>query len=205
MLNPRNTFSSIKRVVGRHWSEVQVELQRASYEGRQAEDGGVKIWCPARCGMHEVRLLSAVYATLNHMTIQLTPAGVLPFRRSNSRATYCGTWSSRQRLPCAAEQTLRFACPDCLPQCICLWLAPLASQVKVQMWHAGHRGARPLQCCTAIGNTGGWAPGRAGPAAAAAGCAVQPACSCEQITPLLTSPVFVPFPTLLCAGLSEIW
>ena len=60
VLNPRNTFSSIKRVIGQHWSEVQAELQHASYGGRQAEGRGVELWCPARCSMHEPCQLSVL-------------------------------------------------------------------------------------------------------------------------------------------------
>ena len=48
ILNPLNTFASVKRLVGRQYEQVQDELHRASFEGRKSADGGVALWCQSR-------------------------------------------------------------------------------------------------------------------------------------------------------------
>ncbi|CAL8460699.1 g230 [Coccomyxa elongata] len=48
ILNPLNTFASVKRLVGRQYSQVQDELHHASFKGRPSADGGVELWCHSR-------------------------------------------------------------------------------------------------------------------------------------------------------------
>lgn len=47
-VNSLNTYSSVKRLLGRRYSQIQDELQLASFEGRQSADGGVELLCPSR-------------------------------------------------------------------------------------------------------------------------------------------------------------
>jgi len=51
VLNPLNTFSSVKRILGRHFSEVSHELQHAPFKGRSSATGHVELWCPSRCAL----------------------------------------------------------------------------------------------------------------------------------------------------------
>lgn len=46
VLNPQNTFYTIKRFMGRRYSELQPESKRVSYTIRKDEIGNVKIACP---------------------------------------------------------------------------------------------------------------------------------------------------------------
>lgn len=47
IINPENTFSSIKRFIGRKFSEVKNDSQRVSYTVVEDERGNVKIKCPS--------------------------------------------------------------------------------------------------------------------------------------------------------------
>ncbi len=51
ILNPLNTFASVKRLVGRLYNQVHDELQHAPYKGRPSADGGVGLWCHSRCAV----------------------------------------------------------------------------------------------------------------------------------------------------------
>ena len=46
VLNPRNTFSNLKRFVGRSWSELEDNSLSVPYTVRSNDDGNVRITCP---------------------------------------------------------------------------------------------------------------------------------------------------------------
>ncbi|KAK9846442.1 hypothetical protein WJX81_003839 [Elliptochloris bilobata] len=45
--NPHNTFSSVKRIIGRPFSAVQAELRALPYAVVRSFDGSAELWCPA--------------------------------------------------------------------------------------------------------------------------------------------------------------
>ncbi len=47
VLNPENTFYSVKRFIGRKYSEVKDEASYVSYKLKEDEEGNIKISCPA--------------------------------------------------------------------------------------------------------------------------------------------------------------
>jgi molecular chaperone DnaK len=47
VLNPENTFYSIKRFIGCNYDEIKEEISRISYKVKQADGGKIKIYCPA--------------------------------------------------------------------------------------------------------------------------------------------------------------
>lgn len=47
VLNPENTFYSVKRFIGCKYSEVKNEANRIAYQIREGENGNIKIRCPA--------------------------------------------------------------------------------------------------------------------------------------------------------------
>ncbi len=46
VMNPQNTFYSVKRFIGRKYDEIQAEAKEVSYEVKRASDGNVKLECP---------------------------------------------------------------------------------------------------------------------------------------------------------------
>lgn len=46
VMNPQNTFYSVKRFIGRKFDEIQEEAKEVSYEVKRAGDGNVKLECP---------------------------------------------------------------------------------------------------------------------------------------------------------------
>lgn len=46
VMNPQNTFYSVKRFIGRKYDEIQEEAKEVSYEVKRAGDGNVKLECP---------------------------------------------------------------------------------------------------------------------------------------------------------------
>jgi len=46
VLNPENTFSSIKRFIGCKFNEIEGEISRIAYKVKEDENGKVKIYCP---------------------------------------------------------------------------------------------------------------------------------------------------------------
>lgn len=46
VLNPKNTFYSVKRFIGRNYSELNPESKRVAYTIRKGETGNIKIDCP---------------------------------------------------------------------------------------------------------------------------------------------------------------
>jgi molecular chaperone DnaK len=46
VLNPKNTFYSVKRFIGRNYSELSPESKRVAYTIRKGEAGNIKIDCP---------------------------------------------------------------------------------------------------------------------------------------------------------------
>ncbi|AFZ43106.1 chaperone protein DnaK [Halothece sp. PCC 7418] len=46
VMNPQNTFYSVKRFIGRKYDEIQEEAKEVSYEVKRASDGNVKLECP---------------------------------------------------------------------------------------------------------------------------------------------------------------
>lgn len=47
VVNPQNTFYSVKRFIGRKMNEVQDEARQVSYKVAADENGNVKLDCPA--------------------------------------------------------------------------------------------------------------------------------------------------------------
>ena len=47
--NPHNTFSSVKRIIGRPFAAVQAELRSLPYAVVRSFDGSAELWCPAWC------------------------------------------------------------------------------------------------------------------------------------------------------------
>lgn len=47
MVNPENTFFSVKRFIGRRMNEVDEEAKQVSYRVVKDENGNVKLECPA--------------------------------------------------------------------------------------------------------------------------------------------------------------
>ncbi len=47
--NPHNTFSSVKRIIGRPFGAVREELRALPYAVVRAFDGSADLWCPAQC------------------------------------------------------------------------------------------------------------------------------------------------------------
>ena len=47
--NPHNTFSSVKRIMGRPFAAVQAELRALPYAAVRSFDGSAELWCPAWC------------------------------------------------------------------------------------------------------------------------------------------------------------
>jgi heat shock protein 1/8 len=47
VVNPQNTFYSVKRFIGRKMNEVQDEARQVSYKVVADENGNVKLDCPA--------------------------------------------------------------------------------------------------------------------------------------------------------------
>lgn len=47
VINPRNTFYSVKRFIGRKTEEVSDELKQVSYDIKDDTNGNIKIVCPA--------------------------------------------------------------------------------------------------------------------------------------------------------------
>ena len=47
--NPHNTFSSVKRIIGRPFAAVQAELRALPYAVVRSFDGSAELWCPAWC------------------------------------------------------------------------------------------------------------------------------------------------------------
>jgi hypothetical protein len=47
--NPHNTFSSVKRIIGRPFTAVREELRALPYAVVRAFDGSADLWCPAQC------------------------------------------------------------------------------------------------------------------------------------------------------------
>ena len=46
VMNPQNTFYSVKRFIGRKYDEIQEEAKEVSYDVKRASDGNVKLECP---------------------------------------------------------------------------------------------------------------------------------------------------------------
>ena len=46
VVNPENTFSSVKRFIGRKYSEVQADLKDVQFKVEPGDSGNVKIKCP---------------------------------------------------------------------------------------------------------------------------------------------------------------
>lgn len=46
VMNPQNTFYSVKRFIGRKYDEIQEEAKEVSYDVKRAGDGNVKLECP---------------------------------------------------------------------------------------------------------------------------------------------------------------
>ena len=46
VMNPQNTFYSVKRFIGRKYDEIQEEAKEVSYEVKRSSDGNVKLECP---------------------------------------------------------------------------------------------------------------------------------------------------------------
>ena len=46
VVNPENTFSSVKRFIGRKFSEVQADLKEVQFKVEPGDSGNVKIKCP---------------------------------------------------------------------------------------------------------------------------------------------------------------
>lgn len=46
VMNPENTFYSVKRFIGRKYDEIQEEAKEVSYQVTRASDGNVKLECP---------------------------------------------------------------------------------------------------------------------------------------------------------------
>jgi len=46
VMNPQNTFYSVKRFIGRKFDEIQEEAKEVSYDVKRAGDGNVKLECP---------------------------------------------------------------------------------------------------------------------------------------------------------------
>jgi molecular chaperone DnaK (HSP70) len=53
LINPFNTFHSVKRLIGRSYQEVQAELPSLTYAVVEAFDGSAEIWCPAWWVSHQ--------------------------------------------------------------------------------------------------------------------------------------------------------
>lgn len=49
--NPHNTYSSVKRIIGRPFSAVQAELRTLPYAVVRSFDGSAELWCPAQCAV----------------------------------------------------------------------------------------------------------------------------------------------------------
>lgn len=50
--NPHNTYSSVKRIIGRPFSAVQAELRTLPYAVVRSFDGSAELWCPAQCAVN---------------------------------------------------------------------------------------------------------------------------------------------------------
>jgi molecular chaperone DnaK len=46
VVNPENTFSSVKRFIGRKFNEVETELKEVQFRVQPGDSGNVKIQCP---------------------------------------------------------------------------------------------------------------------------------------------------------------
>lgn len=46
VLNPENTFYSVKRFIGRRYDELNADSKRVSYQVRRDERGNVKLYAP---------------------------------------------------------------------------------------------------------------------------------------------------------------
>jgi heat shock protein 1/8 len=46
VVNPENTFFSVKRFIGRKMSEVEEEAKQVSYKVVSEENGNIKLECP---------------------------------------------------------------------------------------------------------------------------------------------------------------
>eukprot|EP01041_Mallomonas_annulata_P034884 gene34884-57737_t len=47
VVNPENTFYSVKRFIGCKYDEIKEEIGRISYKVKEEEGGKIKIYCPA--------------------------------------------------------------------------------------------------------------------------------------------------------------
>jgi len=47
VVNPGNTFYSVKRFIGCKYDEIKEEINRISYEVKKEDNGNIKIYCPA--------------------------------------------------------------------------------------------------------------------------------------------------------------
>jgi heat shock protein 1/8 len=47
VVNPENTFFSVKRFIGRKMSEVDEEAKQVSYKVVSEENGNIKLECPS--------------------------------------------------------------------------------------------------------------------------------------------------------------
>ena len=59
VVNPENTFSSVKRFIGRKYSEVESELKEVQFKVEPGDSGNVKIKCPQTSRAYAPEELSA--------------------------------------------------------------------------------------------------------------------------------------------------
>lgn len=74
--NPHNTFSSVKRIIGRPFAAVQAELRSLPYAVVRSFDGSAELWCPAWCARARsaiVRLGLACKSENDIMTLRRLP------------------------------------------------------------------------------------------------------------------------------------
>ena len=70
VVNPENTFFSVKRFVGRKMSEVDEESKQVSYKVVRDENGNVKLECPAIGKRFAPEEISAQVSKLVHKFCQ---------------------------------------------------------------------------------------------------------------------------------------
>jgi L1 cell adhesion molecule like protein len=80
VVNPENTFFSVKRFIGRKMSEVDDEAKQVSYGVVRDENGNVKLDCPAIGKQFAAEEISAqVYTPLQSSVTFLAKKGILSY------------------------------------------------------------------------------------------------------------------------------
>lgn len=111
VVNPENTFFSVKRFIGRKMSEVDEESKQVSYRVVRDDNGNVKLDCPAIGKQFAAEEISAQVNSMSFSTSTFCSALLYRFFNSLVHSLFCVLYIWHLRSSITSD--LRLSLPPC--------------------------------------------------------------------------------------------